>query len=200
MSFTPRALDEMEQEAVASCMRGSCKAMTFDASTRLVLLQSTGHGGQANPDDPAFKPEVLNQVPVAFPYGFLSLAPGGSKIETQLLETASGVLCIAVRCALPAGVPTPAAGDSVQFGSAGAYAHVPASGDTVLEPNSGRVVKAGSDATDFVALAAKVLTELGKIETAYNAHTHADPVSGTTGAPSATYTKASVAATKMKAK
>ena len=152
MSHGPR-LTDYEQAAVESCLRGTCKAMTFDTSTRLVFLQSTGHGGQAaNPADPAFAPEVLNKVPVVFPYGFLSLAPGGPKVETELLETAAGVLCVAVRTALPAGIPTPAAGDSLQFGSGGAYAHVPASGDTVLEPNSGNTVKLGSSATKAVGI------------------------------------------------
>lgn len=69
----------------------------------------------------------------------------------------------------------------------------------------------GSTATDFVALASKVLTELTALansvqtlQTAYNGHTHLDPVSGSTGTPSAPVvtpvpTPASVAATTTKA-
>ncbi len=60
-----------------------------------------------------------------------------------------------------------------------------------------------STATAFVALADLVATELGKIETAVNAHTHAftaqagaDPL---TTSPAVSYTKASVAADKVKA-
>lgn len=67
--------------------------------------------------------------------------------------------------------------------------------------------------TEFVALATKVLTELDKIKMAYNTHTHTysggtgtsatggavTAVTGSTGVPSATYSSASVAATKVKA-
>jgi len=66
--------------------------------------------------------------------------------------------------------------------------------------------------SEFVALATKVLTELDKIKTAYNTHTHfysggtgaaagaiVSAVTGTTAVPSTTYTSASVAATKVKA-
>lgn len=67
--------------------------------------------------------------------------------------------------------------------------------------------------SEFVALATKVLTELDKIKTAYNTHTHTfsgatgtsvsggavSAVTGTTIGPSASYTSASVAATKVKA-
>jgi hypothetical protein len=72
----------------------------------------------------------------------------------------------------------------------------------------GGEIHIGSAPTDFVALAAKVLTELGKIETAFNTHTHGPgtfsvaaapgPVTGISGT-GPTYTKASVAATKVKA-
>ena len=58
-------------------------------------------------------------------------------------------------------------------------------------------------AGDFVALAALVLSELGKIATALNSHTHTAPTGGgattsPTGAP--LYTASSVAATMVKAK
>lgn len=63
------------------------------------------------------------------------------------------------------------------------------------------LVKLGdASASDFVALASKVLTELGKIETAYNTHTHPTAPDGPPSPPSATYTKASVAAAKVQAK
>lgn len=72
-----------------------------------------------------------------------------------------------------------------------------------LKPNG--EIHAGLAPSDFVALAALVLTELGKIETAFNAHTHTTTaVTGGGGPPGVigagpTYTKASVAATKLKA-
>ncbi len=65
----------------------------------------------------------------------------------------------------------------------------------------------GSDATDFAAMAAKVLTELEKIEAAFNAHVHdagtynigGTPVVGASGAgPS--YSSESVASTMAKVK
>lgn len=79
------------------------------------------------------------------------------------------------------------------------------------------IIGLGSKApSEFVALATKVLTELDKIKTAFNTHTHTIPTlavsttgtaaaqtgtatGGPTGGPSATYTSASVAATKVKA-
>lgn len=77
----------------------------------------------------------------------------------------------------------------------------------------GAVYLGDSTATDFVALAAKVLTELGKIETAFNNHVHlpgsfstpSGAVVGTSGAVppppiAAPYTKSSVAASLVKAK
>jgi hypothetical protein len=41
----------------------------------------------------------------------------------------------------------------------------------------------GSDATDFVALAAKVLTELNAMAGTFNAHYHNDPATGVTSGP-----------------
>lgn len=80
-------------------------------------------------------------------------------------------------------------------------------------PSSGRAAGAavvqGSDvrlgsstATDYVALASKVATQLSTLVAAYNAHVHLDPVSGSTSAPTVPAvppTSASLAATKVKA-
>ena len=74
-----------------------------------------------------------------------------------------------------------------------------ATGAVVLK---GGDIRLGSSlATDFVALASKVLTELGKIWTAFNAHTHGGVFIGaaSTGTPSTSGSAASVAATKVKA-
>lgn len=85
-------------------------------------------------------------------------------------------------------------------------------GDTTLQIHiDGTSINLGGPgATDFIALASKVLTELDKIKTAFNTHTHPVPAlavaaapgsttPGNTTGPSATYTSASVAATKAKA-
>lgn len=66
-------------------------------------------------------------------------------------------------------------------------------------------IELGKGAVDFVALASKVETELGKIAAAFNNHVHADPASGFTGTPQigpspAEYSPAPVAATLVKAK
>ncbi len=74
--------------------------------------------------------------------------------------------------------------------------------------NDGSVIKIGDGASEFIALAQKVLTELTNITNAFNGHTHsvvlglctAGGATGTavsTGGPS--YTPQSVAATKAKA-
>lgn len=72
---------------------------------------------------------------------------------------------------------------------------------------AGLTYAGGSDATDFAAMAAKVLAELEKIETAFNGHVHdagsysnsGGPVTGTSGA-GPTYSSASVASTQLKVK
>jgi hypothetical protein len=66
---------------------------------------------------------------------------------------------------------------------------------------AGDDVRLGSGAaSDFVALASLVFAELQAIRVAFNAHTHNDPASGTTGVPIQTMGSAgSVAATKVKA-
>lgn len=70
--------------------------------------------------------------------------------------------------------------------------------------SSQTVVKIGAaDASSFVALADKVLTELGNIRTAFNAHTHGGVTTGggaSTGPVSPMAAPSSVAATKVKAK
>lgn len=56
-------------------------------------------------------------------------------------------------------------------------------------------------ASDFVALAAKVLTELQSFKADFDVHIHPDPISGNTGAPTAPMTPpSSVAATKLRSK
>ena len=55
-----------------------------------------------------------------------------------------------------------------------------ADGRVVFAP---KVYLASAGATDFVALASKVLTELQAIKTWADAHVHNDPSSGVTGAP-----------------
>lgn len=58
-----------------------------------------------------------------------------------------------------------------------------------------------STASDFVALASLVLSELQQIKTDYDAHIHPDPVAGSTGVPTVPLTApGSVEATKVKAK
>jgi len=65
----------------------------------------------------------------------------------------------------------------------------------------GTQIVLGANATDFVALASMVLSELTKIQTAINTHTH--PVTsapGTTGITTTQYTPESVASTVVKSK
>jgi hypothetical protein len=187
------------EERVIRNIAGRCNGMTFDATTRLVEVQVSGWGGDPVASDPSLRPQTIPGMPVVFPFGFLSLLPTGDEYEVTVLETASGVIGVSMRNALPSGVPTPAEGDSIQYSSKGGYTHHDADGDTVVEPTDSNFIKLGAGATDFVALAQKVLTELGKIETAYNTHTHPTAPDGPVSPPSATYVKASVAADKAKA-
>lgn len=71
------------------------------------------------------------------------------------------------------------------------------SGGQIHIKSDGSVALGSESPSDFVALAQKVLDELNKIATAYNTHTHPVPSLGTSGAPSATFTAASVASTKV---
>jgi hypothetical protein len=59
----------------------------------------------------------------------------------------------------------------------------------------------GSDATDFAAMAAKVLAELNSIKSAFSAHVHTgvEPGAGSTN-PGPTYSPSSVACTLLKVK
>jgi hypothetical protein len=126
--------------------------MTFNATTRLVEVQAGGYGGDPTASDPSLLPQTIPGVPVAFPYGFLSLLPTGDAFEVEVFETAGGVLAVSTRSALPSGIPAPAEGDSMQYSSGGSYTHHDASGDTVHEPNSGKDIKLGKGATKAVAL------------------------------------------------
>ena len=62
-------------------------------------------------------------------------------------------------------------------------------GDVVIYPKTGRKVLLGSadeTACDPVITKSALDAKLATLKTAYNGHTHADPVSGSTGTPSAT--------------
>lgn len=135
------------EERVIRNIAGRCNGMIFDATTRMVEVQVSGWGGDPVASDPSLRPQTIPGMPVMFPYGFLSLLPTGNEYEVTVLETASGVIGVSMRNALPSGIPTPAEGDSVQYSSGGSYSHHDASGDTVHEPNSGKVIKLGAGAT-----------------------------------------------------
>lgn len=177
--------------------RGSASA----TPTRGVVAQADSDGGVQgvswgiDTDDSA---EVLpsDDLDTCSPYGFWAVAAAGTEYTEMM--TSAGPVVVGYRAAAPI---TLAAGESCHAFDANCYAHAK-SGEYDIK--SALVKAHNGGAVDFVALAAKVLTELGKIETAFNAHTHAiggvTPGAGAgTCGPGPTYTKASVATTVLKA-
>jgi hypothetical protein len=74
-------------------------------------------------------------------------------------------------------------------------------GGVALALETGGIVNVGAEVgAEFIALAAKVLSELTSIQTQYNLHVHVAPVGGSTGVPVPPMTAPGpVAATKAKA-
>jgi hypothetical protein len=181
-----------DEERVVRNIAGRCNGMTFDAATRLVEVQVSGYGGDPVAADPALRPQTIPGMPVVFPYGFLSLLPTGDAFEVTVLETASGVVGVSMRNALPSGIPAPAEGDSLQYSSGGSYSHHDADSDTVHEPNSGKVIKLGSGATEFAAKGdstdARIKTLRDEFDafvtTVYNVHNHPTAPPGPVSTPS----------------
>jgi hypothetical protein len=175
----PRELPPEQELAAASCFTGEALQSTFDATNRIVSVQGTG-----------FHRQPLNSIPVLFPYGHLGMPP----LQTELtyLETASGLVVVNARAQLPTGIPTPAEGDSVQYSSGGSYSHHDADSDTVHEPNSGKVIKLGSGATEFAAKGdstdARIKTLRDEFDafvtTVYNVHNHPTAPPGSVSTPS----------------
>ncbi len=71
--------------------------------------------------------------------------------------------------------------------------------DSVFAVLWGQYIVGSTAAPDFVALAAKVLTELNNIKTAYDLHIHGTPAGNSTAPTVPLPTPSSVAATKLKA-
>jgi phage baseplate assembly protein V len=97
--------------------------------------------------------------------------------------------------------PTLEDGEVAAYHKDGAIVHMKNDGGIVVVPSGTGLVHVGADpASDFVALAALVLTRLQTIKTDFDAHIHPDPVSGNTGVPTVPMTTpTAVAATKAKA-
>lgn len=73
-------------------------------------------------------------------------------------------------------------------------------GGTVVHIKNNQISLGSETPSDFVALASKVLTELGQVATAFNGHTHTGVTAGgaVTGGPSSSYTADSVASTVVR--
>lgn len=180
------------------------KVVGWKPSTNVVELEPQFIETWVNRDgtrqsEPQDFPNIQN-VPVLFPRS-------GSWSITFPIETGSFGLVVCTKYALDVwrsqGQPRDPR-DLRRFGMSGAVFH-----PVNLHPNNSAISGVDSNfmilsdggTTDFVALAQKVLDELGDIATALNAHTHSTVTGlGTptppVGAP--IYTAASVAASKVK--
>lgn len=163
---------------------------------RGVITQSDTDGGLqgyswAAETDQAAEVMQSDDFDIFQPYGFSALIP--KDVEYAGLDTDAGPAAVGVRVECPV---TLATGESAHWFDKDVYA-LAKSGEYEIKAALTKIHDGG--AVDFVALAQKVLDELGKIETAFNAHTHPTAPNGPVSGPSLTYTKASVAATKVKA-
>lgn len=137
------------------------------------------------------------------PYGFTSSAPAGSEavvVCPQGNRDHPIVIVVTDRNTRFAGLATK---DAAMYTDNGNRVHVKsADGSIAVVPSSSGLVHLGADAAaDFVALAAKVDSELAAIKAAYDVHTHTHGVGpGTTAVPVPTIpVQSSTAATKAKA-
>lgn len=169
---------------VASMIRRFTLGRATQAESDTVRVNGTTFG------DSATQAEHLQQ------YGFASLPPSGS--EGVHLKQIGAVICVDSR----ANRPTLAAGEVAVHCEHGQTIHCKADGSVVVLPKSGSNVElAGDPASDFVALAADVLSELTAIQTALNTHVHTGVTTGpgSTGTAVSGYTPSSVAASNVRA-
>lgn len=133
----------------------------------------------------------------------------GSKVD--LAPTVAHVKPIAgveVRVGIPGAVAVVEPGSTMKLGWVGGDPSKPYAepswrqGATTVKLvlNASTVILGAEAGAQFVALANKVNSELDAIASAFSTHTHADPVSGVTSGPNATYTAQDVAASNVKAK
>ena len=183
----------------------------YDPLTLRVKVQPAITQPVETEDDPLFQfmyetQPILHDVPVAFPRG------GGTSI-TWPLSIGDAVLVVFSESDLSQWLTTGSVSNPDQIkrhGLSGGIAIPCIGADTSPLPStldSGFVITADSIklgsmmATDFVALAALVLAELGNIATALTTHKHTGVTTGpgVTGVSDSTYSPSSVAATKVKA-
>lgn len=124
------------------------------------------------------------------PDGTLDLLPDDESIRGD------GFKCIIITLGLPGVTVTVPIGGRVNLYFQDGDPKKPRAG---LWEGSGVTAWTIDGGTDFVALAAKVLTELSVIKAAYDIHIHTDPASGFTGVPTVLMTPpSSVASTTLK--
>ena len=133
-------------------------------------------------------------------YGFFSIPPDDT--EAVLLDTDAGPATVAERYPPPTttAVSGLATGSVVTYGlDSGQFIHFHPDGSVYVEPKTGKFIHLGDGATQFVAMANKVLTELQSIRTQHNAHVHATAAVGPPVIPTVLMTApGAVAATKAK--
>lgn len=159
---------------------------------------------------------TIPDVPVAFPSGggfyvVFPLQPGDAVFlvfsETPmgeyLLNGVTGAKPLDTRrhsLGYPIAIPGAARPDSKAIADSSTDLIVGKDGTNSQIKVSATDIQVGKGATDFVALASKVLTELNSIRTQFNAHVHVE-TGASTNAPTVLMTApASVAATIAKAK
>lgn len=207
--------------AVAGGVQGGLERLAAVRVGRVVSYNETTQSCtvQPIPRNPAGELlPVIDRVPVVFPTGAgFALSWPLSAGDTVLLVHADWAIdqwLTSGSEAAPADQRTHDINDAIAIPGLASYnaARANASatafrieldGAVVFEVSAAGVVQLGANAgTDFVALAAAVMSELGAIKTAFDAHTHSGVTTGVgfTGIPVAPLPAASsVAATKVKA-
>ncbi|MGD8501315.1 MAG: Gp138 family membrane-puncturing spike protein [Phycisphaerales bacterium] len=215
MSSTDKALTEVLEDAMTAVLQrvgGPLigKVDTYDPATATAQVTPVV---PLYVDDELVTPPKLYSVPVLWPAStahrihfpltagsIVELTPLGHDHSQWLTTGTAGVappstrrVSLADLVAIPM-APSP----TNQPPPAGSY-------DTVWGVLYGLWIAGSSSATDFAAMAGKVLTELNNIAAEYNAHIHAGP-GGNTGTPLSSdppfdpsvITPSSVACTKLK--
>ncbi len=210
-----------QNENTHTCL--PCKVVSYDATTQTVAAQPlVKRPGKDEDGETVYEQlPVYPSVPVAFPRaaGFVVYLPivAGSFGHLIFCDMATGEAVSSGQVSEPKDISRHNGGYCIFLPAQAVAPQVlsdhPANGYIGLDNNEAQIhftsgeIKVGKTATDFVALAAKVLTELQNIATTFNSHTHpvggsAPPFSGTPATVSGPIiiTASSVAAANVKAK
>lgn len=136
----------------------------------LAFLQANGHGDSND----ATNQELLqeNDLDDISHFGFESFPRQNGETEYIVVDADGGEAAIASRRVLPQVLADLAEDEARIYGEEGQSVLCKANGDIEGHPAAGQFFKIPNDATEFAAMANKVLTELQAVKTAFDNHVH----------------------------